>query len=814
MPLSTRTLVLSFILLGSHAVSAQPYQFGCHYFRTHPGTAPVPTAEQRELIDDIIARSDTFNILHYDIAIDVTDYTGQQLKAATTVTYTPLMAGQDFIRFELMGLEVDSVTSPQGPLAFAHDGQTLRVDFAAPPAMGDTGALTVHYHGHPERDPEWGGFYFESGYIYNLGIGLSSIPPNFGKVWYPCFDSFVERATYTYHVKSAGTFRAHCQGDFLGETALGGDTVVRTFTMDQDIPTHLSAIAVADYRDSNLVHTGAYGDIPVRLTAKPSKLNAMVDKFADIGGAIDALEFWYGPYGWQRVGYVLTTDGALEIPTNIAYPDFMTSQGLFENRGLFSHELGHHWWGDMVTPLTQQDMWLKEGPAEYSGHLVEEWLFGEEVFQNVVRDNHYYVLRQAHVQDGGFQPLSPMPDPYIYGLTTYYKGASVMHNLRGYLGDTLFRQGMQDVQVQHAYGNLDAAGFRDALEASTGYDLDPFFDGQVFAPGFSVFVVQSLAAQPSGGSWAVDLVVKQKLRGTDVFHEAVPLDITLVGADGQRQEYREPVGGEYTALALNCAFEPVSAILNGHGKLNQARTDIERTLLPGVALSGSQPRVDFRLTVEELADTATVRIEHIWAAPEADMLGAGVSEISGTHYWIVDGLWPAGTLLSGRVSYAAQPTYSLDHDMLGTDESGVMLLYRANALQPWEVYAHQTVNANILTNGTGYIDIDTLLQGQYAFGKGVFTGIAAMSSLPTGLQVQPVPAKDRLSVHGLAGVAGPVRLAVFDARGAQVLERSLVPAVDGRAELDVSALVPGAYVRRATAAGDAPAGRAFFLVAR
>ena len=48
-----------------------------------------------------------------------------------------------------------------------------------------------------------------SDYIYTLGIGLTTIPPNFGKVWYPCFDNFVERATYTYHVTSAAG-KAYC----------------------------------------------------------------------------------------------------------------------------------------------------------------------------------------------------------------------------------------------------------------------------------------------------------------------------------------------------------------------------------------------------------------------------------------------------------------------------------------------------------------------------------------------------------------------------------------------------------------------------
>jgi len=813
--MSARSSILLAALFLFSGTMAQPYKYGCHYFRNHPSAPVIPTAADRALIDEIIARSDTFDILDYDIAIDVSDYAGQQLKAATTITFTPLMADQEFIRFELWDLQVDSVTSPAGPLTFAHDGQTLRVNFPVPPAIGIADTLTVHYHGHPQRDADWGGFYFESNYIYNLGIGLTSIPPNFGKVWYPCFDSFVERATYTYHVKSAGTFRAHCQGDFLGETQLGGDTVVRSFRLDQRIPTHLSAIAVADYRDTNFVHAGAYGDVPVRLTAKPTQLPAMVGKFVDIGAAIDACEHWYGPYAWQRVGYVLTTDGALEIPTNIAYPDFMPTQSFAENRGLFTHELGHHWWGDMVTPRTQQDMWLKEGPAEYSGHLVEEWLGGEAQFTDVVKDNQLYVLKQAHIQDGGFQPLSPMPDPYIYGLTTYYKGASVMHNLRGYLGDTLFRQGMHDAQQQHAYETLDAAGFRDALEATTGYDLHPFFTDQVFAPGFSVFVLQGMVAEQNGTNWDVDLSIKQKLRGATVFHQAVPLDITLVGAEGQRQEYREVAGGEYSDLTLSCAFDPAMVVLNGHNRLNQARMDFERELVPGENLPNLQPRVDFRLYVDVLEDTALIRMEHIWAAPEQTPLGSGIDEISGTHYWIVDGIWPEGTELHARLTYSALAATSLDHDMLGTDETGVMLVHRPDPSMPWEIYPDQTVHAIVLTDGSGYIVIDVLRKGQYAFAKGTGTvGVAAVGTPEPKLLLYPVPASDRLSVAGIDAANGLTCLEVLNANGAVAMRsyRHSNPGVP--VVLDISGLAAGSYVLHARSVTGSWTGHGAFVVTR
>jgi hypothetical protein len=33
-----------------------------------------------------------------------------------------------------------------------------------------------------------------NGYAFNLGVGFAADPHNFGRVWFPCFDNFVERS--------------------------------------------------------------------------------------------------------------------------------------------------------------------------------------------------------------------------------------------------------------------------------------------------------------------------------------------------------------------------------------------------------------------------------------------------------------------------------------------------------------------------------------------------------------------------------------------------------------------------------------------
>jgi aminopeptidase N len=562
LPVMKRPILLIVLLASAAFAWAQPNFYGCHAFKRKMCKPHAPTALEKVLINESIARSDSFDILHYAINLDVTNYDAQLLKAHTTVQFQPILPDQSHIRFDLFELTVDSVTGENGPLPFEYNGTHLRVDFPDILPVGETREVTVYYQGTPHRDPFWGGFYFEAGYIYNLGIGLTTVPPNFGKVWYPCFDSFVERATYEFHVKSAGGRRFIGQGLFLGEQQLEGDTLIRSYTLDQPIPTHISAVAVADYNVHEYTHTGQYGEVPISLAARPSQLNSMITRFTNLGAAIDACEYWYGPQPFDRVGFVLTTDGALEIPTNIAYPQFMTGESETPNRNLYSHELGHHWWGDRVVMRNHTDMWMKEGPAEYSSHLVTEWLLGRTEFIKQVKDNQLYVLERAHIEDGGFEPLSNISDEQIYGVHTYNKGAAVMHNLRGYMGDDLFRQGMSGVQANNAWVDFTAEEFRDALEAESGMQLDDFFDAWIFQPGFSVFVVDSMEVTQGGAGFNATVYVQQQLREADSFHRNVPIDLTFIGADWQSHDVQVVVNEEFSVVAAEVPFEPVMAVLN------------------------------------------------------------------------------------------------------------------------------------------------------------------------------------------------------------------------------------------------------------
>ena len=738
-----------------------------------------------------IARSDSFDISTYELELDVTEYTYQQLSAHARIEMEVLDGNAQDLWFDLVELSVDSVQVNEVAVAFDQTESQLHIALPGDGWQVDSDyQIDVWYQGSPYQDPYWGGFYFVSDYIYNLGIGLTTIPPNFGKVWYPCFDNFVERAAYTYHVTSAGGRRAHCQGTMIGEIFLGGDTLTRSFELTHPITTHQSAIAVAPYVDSNYVHTGNYGDIPVRLTGKPEQINGMVNKFQELGYAIDALEYWWGPYAWERVGYVLTTDGALEIPTNIAYPQFMVGENLVANGDLFSHELGHHWWGDLVAPTIHNHMWLKEGPAEYSSHLFVEWKDGQEEFIEVVKDNQQFVLEECHIQDNGFYPLSPMPDEEIYGRHTYYKGASILHNLRAYLGDELFRSSMQSVLAEHFDGHMDVSVFEQTLEDITGVDMTPWFEAQVLQPGFSTWVLDSTVHE--AGAQSSTLFLQQKLRACENYHMAEPLDVTVWDSNWNRYDTQITASGQLDEITIDHPGidSPALVALNANGKLNQGRLDFMYTVSETEGIQ-NLPWVEMRVGCDAMpeGDSALVRIEHHWAAPDQGPVEPYVEELSTRHFWVVDGIWPEGTLLDARIQYTGNSVDDLDHELYGNTEANGFLAWRSDASEPWQECTAYEWQPGSLANGSGLFRVSDLKRGQYAFAKGdVSAHVNEVEALD--ITVWPNPASSLLNITCKGGIS-PFR--VLNSLGQKMIDVSHTAHAESW-QLDLNGWAKGWYV--------------------
>ena len=221
--------------------------------------------QEYEAHNTIDSRADTFDVLHYTINASFLNYAIDKRIDAQTTLHVLLKNEASQMRLDLLELPVSSVSVNGQSALYSYNSPNLLIDLDNVKS-GDTLQVVVSYEGKPLQDPQWGGFYFSGKYAFNLGVGFASDPHNFGRVWFPCFDNFVDRSTYDFSITVDSSYKAYANGLLQKTTKNSDHTETFHWQMDDPIPTYLAAVAIAPYEEIRMM----VDDIPVILTALAS----------------------------------------------------------------------------------------------------------------------------------------------------------------------------------------------------------------------------------------------------------------------------------------------------------------------------------------------------------------------------------------------------------------------------------------------------------------------------------------------------------------------------------------------------------------
>ena len=740
-------------------------------------------------------RSDTVDIIHYHINLDITDFAGASIKGFSTLTCTPKMSSVSNLNLDLLKLNIDSIVLGSTNLNYSYNDTLLAIQLANTYNVGDTFDISVYYHGNPRKDlSNWGGFYFQSGHAFNLGVGFDADPHNYGRVWFPCFDNFVERSTFSFDIISANNRKAYCNGELVNETILSGDTILRSWEMKENIPTYLACVAVGPYVDVKWTYQGIQSNIPVQIAVKASDSNKLKGSFIHLDDAMDTYEQNYGPYLFNKVGYSIVpfSSGAMEHASNVAYP----SNAVNGNTGselLMAHELSHHWWGDLVTCSTAEDMWLNEGWASYSEHLFLEHVYGHSRFIDEVKANHLNVIQYAHIREENYRAVSGVPHEYTYGMHVYDKGASVAHNLRAYMGDSLFYGGIKKFMDDNKFSSVSSAQLRDELSTYSGINLNPFFDDWVFGPGFAHVSIDSFNVEPTSGLYQVEIFTRQKKRGSDHFFTNMPVRVFFHDSNFNVVEGDIMITGEFDSFVIQSPIEPVMVTLNADNALCMAVTSDEKYISQTGTYEFENAKI--KVEVENVSDSFLLRLEHHWASPDEIKNTQVPTRISNYRFWKVDGVFPSGLDAKATLEFDGRLQVSgggghLDNDLLQNGPDSIILLYRKDASHDWWEYQYYT-KVSFGTVPFGRVELDTLLPGEYTFANGVSAiGIEEVQSSKSKFVLSPNPTKDLLKITESSGDSSMKEVIIFSTQGRVVAKEIMRSNV----ELDVSGLSNGNYL--------------------
>ena len=432
------------------------------------------------------SRDRAFDVEHVKLEIRVIP-DAKRIEGTVTHTIKPFLDGLVTVELDCCELSVSSVTAGKKACRFELDGGTLKIKLPAEAKKGKSFDVAVAYSGRPRR-----GIYFTGPdehrperqvMVWTQGQDEDS------RFWFPCFDFPNEKQTTEVVATVPLGMKALSNGKLLGtkKDAKGG---TETWHWRLDVP-HVAYLVTLCVGDFEIFETSWKG-VPVTYWAPKGRMAdvkrtlertpKMIAHFSRKTG----FEYPYPQYAQIYVqdfifGGMENTSATTLTDTAIMDAD---SEKEFWMDSLVAHELGHQWFGDLVTCRDWSQGWLNEGFATYMETVWKREADGED------EEAYYRMGEQAsYLDEDGRKYRRPIVcrtwhDPIeVFDGHLYQKGACVLHMLSQELGEDLFWTSIAHYLKRHAWGSVVTDDLRRAIEDVSGRNLEWFFDQWVFHGG-------------------------------------------------------------------------------------------------------------------------------------------------------------------------------------------------------------------------------------------------------------------------------------------------------------------------------------------
>jgi len=552
-------------LAGSSQAQAPP---GHHL----PDGADRPVREREIDITDIKA----------DLRFDMDQRT---IAGTLTITLTPLRTGLRTFSLEAAELTIDRVEAiqPPGNATGNLEGRELRVTLPAPIDPGDVASVRIAYSCRPRT-----GMFFvpavgsQQAEAWNYGEG------GLHDAWLPLFNDTNDRFTASFDVTVATPYVALSNGRL--ETTRENSDGTRTFRWVQDkpIPNYLLTVDVGVFSSVSIGEAHLAGStVPLAAWGPASRGPALTYTFGDTPKMVEFFSGRLGyPYPWAKYDQVVLREfaaGAMETTTMVGFtgghlhvegdpPDTAPNPGaaypIWTSEDTISHELAHHWFGDLLTCRSLGSIWLNESFASFLHTVWNGHAHGEDdlTYQRWRYLNAYldYVRRTGTVRPLEYLKYAA-PDDMYQTETTYLKGALVLHMLRHVVGDRDFYRTLAAYLQRHAFGNVESVDLLQAFRDTTGRNLTWFFDDWIVVGGGHPSFDVSYSWDPVRKQ--VDLTVRQVQADLPFENDfRLPVDVEIVTTSGATTHTIQ-VSGWSTVVSLPAEERPSAVVFDKGGWL-------------------------------------------------------------------------------------------------------------------------------------------------------------------------------------------------------------------------------------------------------
>lgn len=301
---------------------------------------------------------------------------------------------------------------------------------------------------------------------------------------FPGFDQPGFKTPFTVTLRTPPGLMAISNAPELGEPTMEQGKAVHRFVPTLPLPTYLVAMMVGPFASLE-GHAGQTQHrsrpLPLRIVSTEQNRHGLSFAFAGTNRILALLENYFGePFPFPKLDQVTSPilPGAMENAGADLYRDDLLvlddRSPVLQQREfgvVTAHELGHQWFGDLVTPHWWDDIWLNEAFANWMGYrIAEEWrpdlgIRGEAL-------NTGFAAMEADALLAGRPVRQPIDASSridsAFDAITYGKGGHVVGMIAAWLGEDTFRDGVRRYIAAHRFGNATSEDFFAALAGVAG----------------------------------------------------------------------------------------------------------------------------------------------------------------------------------------------------------------------------------------------------------------------------------------------------------------------------------------------------------
>ena len=326
-------------------------------------------------------------------------------------------------------------------------------------------------------------------YFYSLFVPMDA------SMAFPCFDQPDLKAKFTLEIDAPAAWTVI--GNTKPEVSEAREGQQRwIFPESKPISTYLFAFAAGPW--AKLAGQPGEPDLYVRASQlAKAKVEAPAVQKLTAKGRRWLEQYFAQPYPFPKYDLVLIPGfafGGMEHAgetflkeESVLFRVAPTASERFNRDVTVLHELAHQWFGDLVTMRWFDDLWLKEGFAQYMAYSAMASLHPEtnpwKHFYESIKPAAYGIDETLGTTPI-YQDVPNLKDAKsAYGAIVYQKAPSILKQLEFRLGHEAFRDGLRIYLREHAYSNATWSDLVDAFHRASGQDVKSWADAWVLRRG-------------------------------------------------------------------------------------------------------------------------------------------------------------------------------------------------------------------------------------------------------------------------------------------------------------------------------------------